>query len=130
MAPRVFAASSSCFASKSSEFRGQVSGNAYGAAQQNVSGKGIEAVEFNVPPLPEQQKIAAVLGVVQRAMEQQERLLELTAELKKTLLHQLFTQGLRGEPQKQTDIGPVPESWEVVETQRCREAPIRRNTGP
>ncbi|WP_337288453.1 restriction endonuclease subunit S [Candidatus Methylomirabilis sp.] len=67
-----------------------------------------------VPPLPEQRKIAAVLGVVQRAMEQQERLLVLTAELKKALMHQLFTQGLRGEPQKQTDIGPVPESWEVV----------------
>ncbi len=38
----------------------------------------------------------------------------LTAELKKALLHKLFTEGLRGEPQKQTDIGPVPESWEVV----------------
>ena len=65
-------------------------------------------------PLPEQRKIAGVLGVVQRAIEQQERLLQLTAELKKTLLHQLFTQGLRDEPQKQTEIGPVPESWEVV----------------
>ncbi len=102
------------FASKTDEFRGRVSGNAYGAVQQNVSGKGIEAVEFSVPPLPEQQKIAAVLGVVQRAIEQQERLLQLSAELKKTLLHQLFTQGLRGEPQKKTEIGPVPESWELV----------------
>ena len=52
--------------------------------------------------------------MVQRAMELQERLLALTAELKKALLHQLFTAGLRGEPQKQTDLGPVPESWEVV----------------
>jgi type I restriction enzyme S subunit len=66
------------------------------------------------PEKDEQRKIAAVLGVVQRATEQQERLLQLTAELKKTLLHQLFTQGLRGEPQKQTEIGLVPESWEVV----------------
>lgn len=66
------------------------------------------------PEKDEQRKIAAVLGVVQRAIEQQERLLQLTAELKKTLLHQLFTQGLRGEPQKQTDIGPMPESWDVV----------------
>jgi type I restriction enzyme S subunit len=47
-------------------------------------------------------------------MEQQERLLALTAELKKALLHQLFTAGLRSEPQKQTDLGPVPESWDVV----------------
>lgn len=62
----------------------------------------------------EQGKIAKVLELVQRAIEQQERLLALTGELKKALLHQLFTQGLRGEPQKQTDIGPVPESWEVV----------------
>ncbi len=61
--------------------------------------------------LPEQRKIAGVLGVVQRALEQQERLLALTAEVKKALLHQLFTTGLRGEPQKQTDLGPVPESW-------------------
>jgi type I restriction enzyme S subunit len=70
-----------------------------------------------LPPLPEQRKIAGVLGVVQRAMEQQERLLALTAELKKTLLHQLFTQGLRGEPLRETEIGPVPQSWELVTLQ-------------
>ena len=55
-----------------------------------------------------------MLGLVQRAIEQQERLIALTTELKKALLHKLFTEGLRGEPQKQTEIGPVPESWEVV----------------
>jgi len=73
-----------------------------------------ENFQVAVPPLPEQRKISAVLGLVQRAMEQQERLLALTAELKKALLHQLFTHGLRGEPQKQTEIGSVPESWDIV----------------
>jgi type I restriction enzyme S subunit len=29
-------------------------------------------------------------------------------------MQKLFTEGLRNEPQKQTEIGPVPESWEVV----------------
>ncbi len=67
-----------------------------------------------LPPLPEQRKIAGVLGVVQRAIEQQERLLALTAELKKALLHKLFTEGLRGEPQKQTEIGIMPKSWEIA----------------
>jgi type I restriction enzyme S subunit len=66
------------------------------------------------PERAEQRKIAAVLGLVQRAIEQQERLIALTTELKKALLHKLFTEGLRDEPQKQTEIGPVPESWEVV----------------
>jgi type I restriction enzyme S subunit len=55
-----------------------------------------------------------VLGLVQRAIEQQERLVALTTELKKALLHKLFTEGLRGEPQKQTEIGSMPESWEIV----------------
>jgi type I restriction enzyme S subunit len=62
----------------------------------------------------EQRRIAVVLGMVQRAIEEQERLIALTTELKKALLHQLFTEGLRGEPQQQTDIGPIPQSWEVM----------------
>ena len=80
----------------------------------NLSQSKLCKLPLPVPNLAEQRKIAAVLGAVQRAIEQQERLLQLAAELKKTLLHQLFTHGLHGEPQKQTEIGPVPESWDVV----------------
>ena len=86
----------------------------YGGAQPNISQNVIRNFPVRLPPLSEQRKIAGVLGLVQRAMEQQERLLALTAELKKALLHQLFTAGLRSESQKQTDIGPVPQSWEVA----------------
>jgi type I restriction enzyme S subunit len=71
----------------------------------------LKSLPIPVPPVLEQRKIAAVLRLVQRAIEQQERLIALTTELKKALLHKLFTEGLRGEPQKQTEIGPVPESW-------------------
>jgi len=74
----------------------------------------LENVEVAIPPLSEQKRIAIVLGLVQRAIDQQERLVALTAELKKALLYQLFTHGLRGAPQKQTDIGPVPEGWDLV----------------
>ncbi len=80
----------------------------------NLSQSKLRELPVAIPPLAEQRKIAAVLGLVQRALEQQERLIALTTELKKALLHQFFTQGLRGEPQKQTEIGPVPQRWEVV----------------
>ena len=66
------------------------------------------------PPLPEQKKIVHILSTVQRAIEAQERIIATTSELKKALMHKLFTEGLRNEPQIQTEIGPVPESWEVV----------------
>jgi type I restriction enzyme S subunit len=48
---------------------------------------------------------------VQRAIEAQERIIQTTIELKRTLMHKLFTEGLRNEPQKETEIGPVPVSW-------------------
>ncbi|QNI70602.1 Putative Type I restriction-modification system S subunit [Cyanobium sp. NS01] len=51
---------------------------------------------------------------MQRAIEMQERIIQTTTEMKKALMHKLFTEGIRHEPQKQTDIGPIPESWEVI----------------
>jgi type I restriction enzyme, S subunit len=74
----------------------------------------LEQLGIPLPPLPEQKKIAHILSTVQRAIEEQERIIQTTTELKKALMQKLFTEGLRNEPQKQTEIGPVPKSWEVV----------------
>ena len=85
--------------------------NKRGATIKGITRDCLEQIRLNVPPLPEQKKIAHILSTVQRAIEAQERIIETTTELKKALMHKLFTEGLRHEPQKQTEIGPVPESW-------------------
>jgi type I restriction enzyme S subunit len=81
----------------------------------NLSQSKLCELPLPVPPLAEQQQIAEVLGLVRRVIEKQERLVELTAELKSALLHELFTRGLLNEPQKQSEVGPVPQSWEISE---------------
>lgn len=88
--------------------------NKRGATIKGITRDCLEQIRLNLPPLPEQKKIAHILSTVQRAIEAQERILQTTTELKKALMHKLFTEGLRNEPQKQTEIGLVPECWEVV----------------
>lgn len=94
----------------------------YGGAQPNISQTIIKNTLVPKPPLPEQRKIAAILSTVQKAIEIEKTLIERTKELKKAMMHKLFTEGIprqarngaRGERQKMTEIGPIPESWEVV----------------
>ena len=74
----------------------------------------IQKVYVPLPPLTEQRRIAHVLAAVQTPIEQQARLIALMRELKSALMGKLFTEGLRREKQKETDIGLVPESWHVL----------------
>ena len=70
---------------------------------------------ISLPPLPEQKKIAAVLLKIQRAIETQEEIIQSLRDLKKSTMQHLFTYGLRGEKTKMTEIGEIPESWEVAQ---------------
>jgi type I restriction enzyme, S subunit len=61
----------------------------------------------------EQRRIALLLSALQRAIERQEQLIALTAELKKALTHNMFTEGTRGEPLKKTERGLLPRNWSL-----------------
>jgi type I restriction enzyme S subunit len=88
--------------------------NKRGATIKGITRDCLEKIRLNLPPLSEQKAIAHALSTVQRAIDAQERIIQNTTELKKALMQKLFSEGLRGEPQKETEIGLVPESWGVV----------------
>lgn len=80
----------------------------------NLSGGRLKSFLIPKPLFEEQRKIAKALSTIQRAIEQQDKIIEATKKLKKSLMHKLFTEGLNGEVQKETEIGLIPRSWEVV----------------
>jgi len=55
-------------------------------------------------------RIAAKMGSREKAF----RLAAMGKKLKKALMHKLFTEGTRGEPQKETEFGLLPANWEVA----------------
>lgn len=95
----------------------------------------IDRIPVAVPPLEEQKEISSVLDLIRSVIEEQERALSVTQELKRATMRELFTRGLRGEKQKETEIGLVPKSWDVVPFEKVREwlqygTSIRCGTSP
>lgn len=80
---------------------------------RNLNFREYKKIQVPLLALEEQQKIAFVLSKIQRAVEQQDKIIQTTKELKKSLMNKLFTEGLYGEEQKETEIGLMPKSWEV-----------------
>lgn len=68
---------------------------------------------ISFPEMLEQRKISHILLNIKNAIEQQEKIIAKTKELKRSLMHQLFTRGLRREELKETEIGMIPKSWDV-----------------
>jgi type I restriction enzyme S subunit len=96
----------------SDAFRDNATATTQGVNHPRTSWNGVSSFECFAPPKPEQQKIAAVLWKMQRAIATQDRLIAATRELKQSAMQRLFTYGLRGEPLKDTAIGAMPESWQ------------------
>ena len=67
-----------------------------------------------LPPLSEQRCIVEVLSSIDDAFEATHAVVEQTRKAKTSLLKGLLTRGIGHSRFKQTEIGMIPEAWEVV----------------
>lgn len=77
-------------------------------------------LEVEIPPLPEQKKIARILGTWDRAIDLTERLIEAKERQKKGLMQQLLTGKMRfiefvqSDKMQQSKVGLIPKDWDIL----------------
>src|SRR5699024_833601 len=71
-------------------------------------------IKLTIPPLKEQQKIAAILSSVDEAIEKTEQIIEQTEKVKKGLMQELLTRGIGHTEFKESPVGRIPQKWEVA----------------
>ena len=98
----------------------QFSRVANGATRFGLTTDAVRNIKVNVPPLPEQKKIARILGTWDRAIDLTERLIEAKERQKKGLMQQLLTGKMRfrefvqSDKMQQSKVGLIPEDWDIL----------------
>ena len=91
----------------------EIEAKGYGSIFKSINKTAISDFQISLPPLPEQRAIAHILQTIQEAKSTRHREIELERERKAALMDQLFTYGTKSEPRKQTEIGEMPQNWQL-----------------
>jgi type I restriction enzyme S subunit len=84
-----------------------------GSAQPFIRPSDVKNAKVIIPPLEEQKRIAGVLRLVDRVAEETRRIVDIYERAKRFALKRLLTRGIGHTRFKQTEIGELPEGWEV-----------------
>jgi len=84
-------------------------------AMPAVSFKSLNIIKIPLPPLKEQEKIADILSTADEKIDAITSQIQKAETLKKGLLQKLLSEGIGHSEFKDSEIGKIPESWEVVE---------------
>lgn len=85
-----------------------------GSMSPTIKWKTLAKQEFWIPPKEEQKKIAEILWAIEDNIEKTEKLIATTEKLKRGLLNELLTKGIGHTKFKKTELGEIPEEWELV----------------
>ena len=86
-----------------------------GGVQSFIALGMIRKLKIPLPPIEEQKKIADILSTVDKKIAFVEENINATEELKKALMQKLLTEGIGHTEFKDSELGRIPESWEVVQ---------------
>ncbi|WP_016988278.1 restriction endonuclease subunit S [Flavobacterium sp. ACAM 123] len=101
-----------CFYEKG--FRDRLLAKSTVSANTNINQNALNTLLLAVPPLQEQQKIAEILSTVDAKIDIIDQQITQTQELKKGLMQRLLTKGIGHTEFKDSPLGKIPKSWEVV----------------
>lgn len=85
-----------------------------GSMSPTIKWKTLAKQQFWIPGLPEQKKISDLLWSIEDNIQKTEKLIETTETLKQGLLNKLLTKGIGHTRFKNSELGEIPEEWEVV----------------
>ena len=97
----------------SSNMKNEINKYVTTTSQPALSMENIRKIKMIVPTKKEQEKIASILLVVDEQIKKIDALIEKNKELKKGLMQTLLTKGIGHTKFKKTEIGEIPEEWEV-----------------
>ncbi len=86
-----------------------------GTTIKGIARDDLKQIPIPLPPLLEQRGIAHVLSTIQRAIAAQDAVIAAAREVKRSLMHRLFTYGPYADPlpTRETEIGEIPERWDI-----------------
>ncbi|MEM2029854.1 MAG: restriction endonuclease subunit S [Archaeoglobaceae archaeon] len=85
-----------------------------GSTFKAINRDDLERLKIPLPPFEEQRAVAWVLSVVDLAIQRTDMVIAKTERLKKGLMQTLLTKGIGHKEFKDTEIGKIPKTWQIV----------------
>lgn len=117
---------------QSQRFRNLVKASTQGTVRDSLNFSALEEFPFLLPPISEQEKIVSILSILDSVIEVTQAAIEQIQLIKKGLTQELFTRGIPGRHKKlkKTEIGEIPEKWELVKLKDLLSESIRNGYSP
>ncbi|MDA7830047.1 restriction endonuclease subunit S [Gammaproteobacteria bacterium] len=86
-----------------------------GSAQPGINSTFVKNFPVDLAPFTEQKKIASILNSVDEVIDNTQKQIDKLQDLKKATMNELLTKGIGHKEFKDSELGQIPRSWEVVE---------------